>query len=586
MTFQDPIQIQKAEVIISDYFKLYNFLKKYMIFALGISLGVILFAYFLLRPNNNTVDSAQLKDGIWYEKIDEGVKARSIYVSDGPTLMWDFSGKVIWDYFLYRDGQFYSKNNFLTYQDIPLPQDFIAEKSNNYLWSTPNEKVTNYIKYFINLDNKLFDDLRISWSAVTLPKVNYKKHFKLSCLDSRFKFINAFCDYNLEYFASNLYKYDVSYDFDTVLGIFNKTDKEYIRNYICTSVSNYEMLTRNIDKRFNQIFDMCDAKFKTTHIMLTKFNDLDKQIGTQLDPMIDQDRIRDIYKLVSIMWKLQQQISYDNVELWLLNSYNEFVTNILTSSLPLDQFYIDLIYRYHNQRLLPWLEKIQTKVNLTTVQDIKNASAKIDALNYSNGVWFAWLYNMVTREVVMDNDYAVQNGWLVQVPTTNLTWSNSWQVAQDILNAVTNIIDDSINRPNIALVPISEPTQSTPNDDNNDLNTYNPSKLNNTYVPSSSVNSMLWAIQNRFVNYMGIAPTSATSRGDKYYVVFDYQDFNFGTLLDINDDWKLSPIYVKIDWSMTLIPELEIFLMDYDRYTQIKFLKNTAEYVRSANQNQ
>ena len=97
---------------------------------------------------------------------------------------------------------------------------------------------------------------------------------------------------------------------------------------------------------------------------------------------------------------------------------------------------------------------------------------------------------------------------------------------------------------------------------------------------------MLWAIQNRFVNYMGIAPTSATSRGDKYYVVFDYQDFNFGTLLDINDDWKLSPIYVKIDWSMTLIPELEIFLMDYDRYTQIKFLKNTAEYVRSANQNQ
>lgn len=600
MNIKDPDQVQKAEVIISHYFKLYNFFKKYIVFAIWWLIWLGIFLYFVLRPDIATINASDLKDGIWYTKLTDGIKWNSIYITDTSTNIWDFSGDVIGGYFVQQNGSSYSKWNLLYYNNIPLPYDFIAEKANTYIWTTSVEKVTDYIKYFIDFDDNQFDNINISWSSIVLPQVDYKKQFSLGCMESKFKIFNSFCDYNLEYFASNLYKYDVSYDFNTILEIFNKTDKEHIRNYICTSVSNYEMLTRNIDKRFNQIFEMCDDKFKTTHTTLTKFDSISKQLDTTLDTTLDTDRNWDLYKLVSVMWRLQQQINNDTIELWLLNTYQEFVSNLLRLSVALDQFYIDLIYRYHNQRLLPWLEKLQSKVNLTTVQDIKNTSNKIDSLNYSDGQWYAWLYNMVDRSIIMDSDYAVQNGWFGALTTIDTNTQNNNQVADDIINTITNIIDNWLNN-NWTNQPTTPDTiidntntnnnQPTTPDTNNDLNTYTPTtSASNTYNPSSSsTNSQdttLKAIQNRFTNYIGINPTSATARWDKQYVVFDHQGFNFWAMLDMSDDWKLSPMYVKIDWAMVTIPDLEIYLMDYDRYTQIRFLKNTADYVRSANQNQ
>lgn len=594
MSIQDPIQVQKAEVIISHYFKLYNFFKKYIVFAVGFFIWLALFIYFLLRPQIDEIDVSELKDGIWYIKLADGIKWHTIYVSDGLTNIWDFSGSVIGDYFIQQNGHSYSKNNLLYIQNIPLPQDFISEKSVNYLSEGEANKVTDYIKYFIDFDDKDFDNINISWSMISLPKVDYKKQFGLSCMDSNLKVINAFCDYNLEYFASNLYKYDVSYDFNTVLEIFNKTDKEHIRNYICTSISNYEMLTKNIDKRFNQIFEMCDDRFKTIHLTLSKFDNISRQLDTQLDVSIDTDRSRDLYKLVSVMGRLQQQINNDTIELWLLNTYQEFVYNLIRSPMTLDQFYIDLIYRYHNQRLLPWLEKLQTKVNLTTVQDIKNTANKIDTLNYSDGQWYAGLYNMVTRNVIMDSDYAVQNGWFGSLTAINTDSWDSDKVAWDIIDTITQIIDNWLNTNTnsnlhnnpINNTPTNDTNSNTNNETKNDLNTYVPTAT--TYNPSnnSQQDTTLKAIQNRFMNYMGINPTWATARWSQYYVTWDYGGFNFWAMLDMSDDWRLSPIYVKIDWSMTLIPDLEIYLMDYDRYTQIRFLKNNADFVRSANQNQ
>lgn len=595
MTIKDTSQVQKAEVIISHYFKLYNFFKKYVIFAIWVFIGITIFLYFLLRPETKAIDEADIKDGIWYIKLPDGIRWHSVYVADGQTNIWDFSGSVIGDYFIQEDWNSYSRGNLLYYENIPLPYDFISAKSSDYLWENEVDRVTDYIKYFIDYNDKDFNELNISWSIVSLPQVNYKKQFNLWCMDSKFKIFNAFCDYNLEYFATNLYKYDVSHDFNTILDIFNKTEKEHIRNYICTSISNYEMLTRNIDSRFDQIFNMCDTKFKTTHDILVKFNSLSKQLDTQLDTTLDIDRNFDLYKLVSAMWRIQQQINNNTIELWLLNTYQEFVSNLVRSSVALDQFYIDLIYRYHNQRLLPWLEKLQTKVNLTTVQDIKNISNRIDLLNYSDGQWYAWLYNLVTRSVIMDSDFAVQNGWLWSLTAIDTSSQDSDKIAWNIIDTITNIIDNWINNnwsdnsnPSVPTnsIDITDNQSITP-DTNNDLNTYRPSS-SNTYNPSNNnqQDNILKSIQSRFLNYLGITPISATASNNRYYVVRDHNWFNFWWFVDMSDDWEVSPIYVKIDWVMTLIPGLEMHLMDYDRYTQIKFLKNTADYVRSANQNQ
>ncbi|MBP7007788.1 hypothetical protein KBB05_03590 [Patescibacteria group bacterium] len=55
-------------------------------------------------------------------------------------------------------------------------------------------------------------------------------------------------------------------------------------------------------------------------------------------------------------------------------------------------------------------------------------------------------------------------------------------------------------------------------------------------------------------------------------------------MLDQENDRKLYPIYVQLDGVRTVIPNFELYLMDYDRYSQVKFLKNPEQYVRQATQ--
>lgn len=85
-------------------------------------------------------------------------------------------------------------------------------------------------------------------------------------------------------------------------------------------------------------------------------------------------------------------------------------------------------------------------------------------------------------------------------------------------------------------------------------------------------------------NHLGIKPTTIVNKGNKYLVMRTYSNYEFAALVDKENDRRLSPIYVKIDNHLTIIPNLEIYLMDYDRYTQIKFLKNPDQYVRQATQ--
>ena len=74
------------------------------------------------------------------------------------------------------------------------------------------------------------------------------------------------------------------------------------------------------------------------------------------------------------------------------------------------------------------------------------------------------------------------------------------------------------------VTPTSPSTNSLPTNSNNDLNTYIPTK-SNTYTPikSNQEDSTPKAIQNRFMNYLGITPTSATASSNNYYVMRDHE---------------------------------------------------------------
>lgn len=84
---------------------------------------------------------------------------------------------------------------------------------------------------------------------------------------------------------------------------------------------------------------------------MLKRTQLEKEIRTSLLATIDQNDIRNQFKLVSSMQVLQTQITDNKIDILFLNSYYEYIKLMLASK-TLDQFTIDLIYKFHNQYLL------------------------------------------------------------------------------------------------------------------------------------------------------------------------------------------------------------------------------------------
>lgn len=138
--------------------------------------------------------------------------------------------------------------------------------------------------------------------------------------------------------------------------------------------------------------------------------------------------------------------------------------------------------------------------------------------------------------------------------------------------------------PQDTAVPSANPPSDINTDKEEDLNTYQPQKQATVYQPENSESKVKTAISDRMYNNLGIKPSIIVNKGNRYLVMRSYSNYDFAALLDRENDRKLSPIYVKIDGHLTPIPDLEMYLMDYDRYTQIKFLKSPDQYVRQATQ--
>lgn len=588
----------------------YNAIKRYVVFSLGGLIGIGILLYSILVSRETSVANNEMFRDIGFSKTGSTAIAHSIYYAPAWFKLGDFDASLLGGRYTYANGKHISKNNLLHYAGYVLPINITTASSTNYLGTTPEEKVAQYIEQFIILDPTVLQENQQEQKKIEPLSENLVEAFSLDCMVSSLRIISDFCDHNIEVFSQNFWKYDITAQFEVVSSIFKQSNDPIIRNNICQSIVHFEFLNNNPDNRFREILNSCDAQFLTTHDTLVQRNSVIKQLGTKLNPSPDKDSKRNQLKLVSSMQLIQSQIIQNKIDTSFLESYREFVNQLLKLS-DIDQFSVDLIYRYHNQYLMKWLMELQKVVNLDTVQDLQNILDKFDTINNGDNLNLIGLRYRVSPNLVLATDYAQEHPPLTWGPITVITGNTSGFDAS-VINAVIGQVDNAIqwNMANSWSTPTPPPVEQVANetpvaqtppqdtspppstnppsdsipDKEEDLNTYQPQKQATMYQPENSESKARTTISDRMYNNLGIKPSTIVNKGNRYLIMRSYSNYEFAALLDRENDRKLSPVYVKIDGHLTPIPDLEMYLMDYDRYTQIKFLKSPDQYVRQATQ--
>ena len=522
--------------------------------------------------------------------------ATNIYYRDEGFKIGDFQANLLGGRYQFINGKHLGYKNLMTYDNYPLPQNISTSQNTDYGGDTTEQKVAKYIQNFIILEPQLINENMIKNEVTKLPQVDLIDQFKLWCLDSVALIFGEFCNYNLEQFAKYSYQYDILYDFKNFETLFQhiQTLSGSTSNDICESIVNYEMLSWITNAQFDPLISKCNDKVQKTHQSLLKRTQLEKEIRTSLLATIDQNDIRNQFKLVSSMQVLQTQITDNKIDILFLNSYYEYIKLMLASK-TLDQFTIDLIYKFHNQYLLKWLLDLQNVVNLDTVTDLQNSLEKLDRLNIgdsANGV--VWLRGRISSGMVLTTDYTEEHPSLGGEETlgTNSQSGVDTKIIEKLIGTVDSTIENTLNSggtntsTNTQIdTPLDTQIDNTNSDGQDNLDTYQPQKPSSYNPTVSNLDAQQKRlVSDRMFNNLGIKRDLVVSKGEKYFVERSYQWFVFSAILDKNNNWKLSPIYVKIDEVRTLIPEFMLDLMDYDRYAQVKFLKNPEQYVRQATQ--
>lgn len=612
----DTLSSTRSQLIIKQYQRNFSFIKKFAAATLGIIIGLWVIIKIIRWINNNEQDNKEFR---LYTQIGNSIVANGLYIPDQPfDLAW-FQAHIIWWWYNQIENKHIGKNNFLSYKGVALPQHITADITNEYMAWNDEQKINSYVEKFIIIDKGLLQNNIWTWN-ITPIQTSLIKTFKLDCLNSSLVVQHDFCDYNLNQFATQAYKYDLSFDFIWLDHIVKYIDKQETRNNLCNSIMKYQLLSKNFDPRLESILNSCDATIIKKQYEIKQWNAIQKELQGILSNEIYDDILWNQFKLSSSMQIIQNQLSDDKIDIDFLKSYYSYVYRFLQSNNS-DTFSINLIYKYHNQYLLPWLIRLLKIVNVDTTIDLQNLIDTFDTLNNGDNVNLIGLRYRVNPELILPTDYASTHLPLESTTKVEISWSVSSGVDNGTINQLIWAVDISINQwlqtglvqesttwinnqnqGNTASNEVAQGSKtgntSTTNENNStsivaynpntssqedDLNSYKPKPIT-TYAPSNSENKEKAIVSDRLLNHLGIKPDIIISKWTRYFIEWNYKWFTFSALLDKDNDRKLSPIYVKIDNTRTIIPDLILYLMDYDRYSQVKFLKNPESYIRQATQ--
>ncbi len=604
----------RSQLIIAQYQRNFSFIKKFAAATIGSILGL----WIIIKTIGWVDDITQNnKEFNLYTQSGNAIITNGLYIPDQPfDLAW-FQAHIVWWWYNQIENKHIGKNNLLSYKGVALPQHITTDITNEYMVWNDEQKTNSYIESFILIDTGLLHNNISTWHSA-LIQTSLIKTFKLDCLNSSLVVQHDFCDYNLNQFATQAYKYDLSFDFVWLDYIAKYIDKQEIRNNLCNSIMKYQLLSKNFDPRLESILNSCDTTITKKQYEIKQRNTIQKELLGVLSSDIYNDTLWNQFKLSSSMQIIQNQLSDDKIDIDFLKSYYSYVYKFLQSNNS-DTFSVNLIYKYHNQYLLPWLIRLLKIVNVDTTIDLQNLIDTFDTLNNGDNVNLIGLRYRVNPELILPTDYASTHLPLESTTKVEISWSISSGVDNGTINQLIWAVDLSINQwlqtglvqesttwtidlnqSNSTNNEVTQATGSTSTTNQNnstsivaykpnitsqedDLNSYKPKPVT-TYAPNNSENKDKAIVSDRLLNHLGIKPDIIISKWNRYFIEWDYKWFTFSALLDKDNDRKLSPIYVKIDNIRTIIPDLVLYLMDYDRYSQVKFLKNPESYIRQATQ--
>lgn len=607
-------QSEQAQHIISQYQRTFTITKKYSIFLTWCILGLCGVLFTILWNNQTTRSLDHQNNNRSFTQSWNAIQAKALYIFDTPSPIGYFQAYIIWWWYLQENGKYISKNNFMTYKNIALPQHFTTTENSDYIWWNSEQQTNSYIQKFIMIETGLLLNPLLIPEIQTGPQVSLKNVFHLSCLWSKLLINADFCNYNLEQFTMHADEYDLSHDYQWLEEISSYISKQEDKNALCKSILNYEMKNNDFNPQFKTILSRCDPSILKKQNDLIQRKQLEHELDTVLSGTIYNDSLWNQFKVGSSMQILQSQIQVWKIDIRFLASYYNYILKLLQSD-TIDNFTLHLIYKYHNQYLIPGLIDLFKTVNVDTSRDIQNMIDKLDTLNNGDNVNLVGLRYRVNPEIILATDYASTHLPLGQNTAIIVTWSSLTGVDNRIINTLIGAVDISINQsmnsgttnsdswikdnqntlngsmtktgtqestktPNTNTIGEQKSNTSSQEDD---LNSYRP-KTTPVYSPSNSENKEKTIVSDRMLNHLWIKPDIIIAKGSKYFVEREYKWFTFSSLIDRDNDRKLSPIYVKIDNVRTIIPDLVLYLMDYDRYSQVKFLKNPESYIRQASQ--
>lgn len=601
----------RSQRIISQYQRSFWFIKKFAAATIGILIALWIITKTIGWMENITQDEQAFN---LYIQSGNAIITNGLYIPDQAfDLAW-FQAHIIWWWYNQIDNNHISKNNLLSYNGVALPQHITTSIASNYLEWNDEQKTSSYIERFIILNTGLLENT-ISISGSKLPQASLIETFKLDCLSSPLVIQQEFCEYNLNQFATQAYKYDLSFDFLWLDQIAKYIDTPETRYNLCNSIMKYQLLSKNFDPRFESILNSCDTSIIKKQNQIKQRNTIQKELQWMLSKEIYSETLWNQYKISSSMQILQNQLSENKIDIEFLKSYYSYIYAFLQSNNS-DTFSVNLIYKYHNQYLIPWLIRLLKIVNVDTSIDIQNLIDTLDTLNNGDNVNLIGLRYRVNPALILPTDYASTHLPLDTNTKVEISWSVSSGIDNGAINQLIWAVDISINQwlqtwqtqesntwltdnnnINNQVTQSNTGTNTTTNQNNSnivaykpntitqedDLNSYKP-KTVTTYAPANTESREKAIVSDRLLNHLGIKPDIIIAKWNKYFIEWSYKWFTFSALLDKDNDRKLSPIYVKIDNIRTIIPDFVLYLMDYDRYSQVKFLKNPESYIRQATQ--
>lgn len=383
----------------NKYKKIYNYFFKYFIYTIILVLWII-----------KLINIFSNKDIVLENNKD--------FMIEKVKLIWEFNKKINsqtdnenikthilnWNFENDKD-LLISNDNLISYKGIVLPKHtFIYQtkslKDIKYFEDTgyDTNELVNIAKntIFVNLDQIEKEQNQ----NTSLPlKENIENTFYIKCIKQK-KLFDKICNNYTKNFLNNFYIYNIDQDLDWLIETFDILYNSKHKTAFCEGMVKYIIYSKNTDNRLEQIFIKCWKNYIQEYQTFKNFLDIHTQLEKwYITPNVYNEQILNEYKLISFQQIIYNDLQQNIINNIRINSYFDYLNNILKNTENIRWFYTDLTYRFNNHYLLDILNKNKYKFTENKRFEIENIIKNLNLINNWNILeWHKWLKILISNK--------------------------------------------------------------------------------------------------------------------------------------------------------------------------------------------